>query len=218
MEFFYWDYNIVLPYSPWCYHYTTEFGRLFMLAHYLSANDEMTTDASWMQQKRVYLPFGGWVGTWCHLRRRHFTPLLNATLASAAQDTLWLEFSLTSCSSPWPRPPPRWPSGEPPDLSMSPCHVVIYITPLFSSGSMQQDLMILFILCIIFSYVQYSNIAARVVRRALKPELQGDAAKREAASIKFRKWVDGKPEGNETRLKSHPKISKHWLSNQTAYC
>lgn len=43
--------------------------------------------------------------------------------------------------------------------------------------------------------MQYSNIAARVVRRALKPELQADAAKREVSAIKFKKWINGKPEG-----------------------
>ena len=49
------------------------------------------------------------------------------------------------------------------------------------------------------NYVQYSSIAARVVRRALKPELANDAAKREVISVKFRPWKDGKPEGE-----SHP--------------
>ena len=48
---------------------------------------------------------------------------------------------------------------------------------------------------VICSYIQYSNIAARVVRRALKPDLQADAAKREVSSIKFKKWINGKPEG-----------------------
>ncbi|TRY61519.1 hypothetical protein TCAL_13904 [Tigriopus californicus] len=45
------------------------------------------------------------------------------------------------------------------------------------------------------NYVQYSNIAARVVRQSLKKELKADAEKRENASIKFKKWVNGKPEG-----------------------
>ncbi len=45
------------------------------------------------------------------------------------------------------------------------------------------------------SYVRYSNIAARVVRQSLKPDLQADAAKREVSSLKFKKWVNGKPEG-----------------------
>jgi len=36
-----------------------------------------------------------------------------------------------------------------------------------------------------------------VVRRALKQDLQADAAKREISSVKFKKWVDGKPEGEE---------------------
>ena len=42
--------------------------------------------------------------------------------------------------------------------------------------------------------MQYSNIAARVVRRALKADLQADASKREVTSIKFKKWIDGKPD------------------------
>ena len=43
--------------------------------------------------------------------------------------------------------------------------------------------------------MNYSNIAAKVVRKALKPELQADAAKRELVSIKFVKWENGKPVG-----------------------
>lgn len=43
------------------------------------------------------------------------------------------------------------------------------------------------------SYIQYSNIAARVVRQALKPELRAEATKRGESHIKFTPWVDGKP-------------------------
>ncbi len=50
--------------------------------------------------------------------------------------------------------------------------------------------------------MQYSNIAARVVRRALKTDLQTDAAKREVTSLKFKKWINGKPEGKNDTLKS----------------
>lgn len=42
------------------------------------------------------------------------------------------------------------------------------------------------------TYVHFSNIAARVLRNSLKPELRADAAKRAEAHIKFTKWVDGK--------------------------
>nr|ACO12892.1 ATP synthase subunit epsilon, mitochondrial [Lepeophtheirus salmonis]ADD38499.1 ATP synthase subunit epsilon, mitochondrial [Lepeophtheirus salmonis] len=42
------------------------------------------------------------------------------------------------------------------------------------------------------NYIQYSNVAARVVRKALKPQLQVDARKREVVSIKFTKWESGK--------------------------
>lgn len=43
------------------------------------------------------------------------------------------------------------------------------------------------------SYVNYSNIAARVVRRALKTDLRADAAKRDESHIKFTPWANGKP-------------------------
>ncbi|XP_037046024.1 protein stunted-like isoform X2 [Bradysia coprophila] len=43
------------------------------------------------------------------------------------------------------------------------------------------------------TYINYSNIAARVLRGALKPDLQADAAKRASAHVKFTKWTDGKP-------------------------
>lgn len=43
------------------------------------------------------------------------------------------------------------------------------------------------------SYIQYSNIAARLLRRALKPEFRTEAARREESSIKFTPWKDGKP-------------------------
>uniref|UniRef100_A0A182P6B3 ATP synthase subunit epsilon, mitochondrial n=1 Tax=Anopheles epiroticus TaxID=199890 RepID=A0A182P6B3_9DIPT len=44
------------------------------------------------------------------------------------------------------------------------------------------------------NYVNYSNIAARLVRKALKLELRVDAARREESHIKFTKWKDGKSE------------------------
>ena len=46
-----------------------------------------------------------------------------------------------------------------------------------------------------FSYIQYSAIAARVVRKALKEQLQADAAKRDITGIKFVKWEGGKAVG-----------------------
>ena len=47
-----------------------------------------------------------------------------------------------------------------------------------------------------FSYIQYSNVAAKVVRRCLKGDaLKNDAAKREVTSIKFAKWEGGKQVG-----------------------
>ncbi|KAK6626995.1 hypothetical protein RUM43_003177 [Polyplax serrata] len=47
------------------------------------------------------------------------------------------------------------------------------------------------------NYVQYSNIAARMLRRALKAEKRGDAAKRDESHIKFTQWKDGKPIGED---------------------
>ena len=46
-----------------------------------------------------------------------------------------------------------------------------------------------------FSYVQYSNVAAKVVRRCLKGDAKSEAAKREVVSVKFTKWEGGKPVG-----------------------
>lgn len=47
--------------------------------------------------------------------------------------------------------------------------------------------------CIRFSYINYSNIAARLLRKALKPELRVEAAKRDVSNIKFTPWANGKP-------------------------
>ena len=43
------------------------------------------------------------------------------------------------------------------------------------------------------SYLQYSNICARLLRRALKPELQEEALKVEDTNVKIMQWADGKP-------------------------
>lgn len=50
-----------------------------------------------------------------------------------------------------------------------------------------------FYLNINFRYIQYSNIAARVLRGSLKADLKADAAKRADSHVKFTKWTDGKP-------------------------
>ncbi|XP_062536753.1 protein stunted [Armigeres subalbatus] len=44
------------------------------------------------------------------------------------------------------------------------------------------------------NYINYSNIAARLVRKALKPEQRAQASRRDESHIKFTKWVNGKPE------------------------
>ncbi|XP_025407721.1 protein stunted-like isoform X2 [Sipha flava] len=43
------------------------------------------------------------------------------------------------------------------------------------------------------NYVNYSNIAAKIVRRVLKPELQSNASKRDETHVKFTPWIKGKP-------------------------
>ncbi|XP_014095625.1 protein stunted [Bactrocera oleae] len=43
------------------------------------------------------------------------------------------------------------------------------------------------------TYIQYSNVCARVVRQALKTNLRTDAAKRNETHVKFTPWADGKP-------------------------
>ena len=44
------------------------------------------------------------------------------------------------------------------------------------------------------SYIQYSNIVAKVVRRSLKEEFKVDALKRDESSVRFTNWKEGKPE------------------------
>ncbi|XP_058840315.1 protein stunted-like isoform X1 [Topomyia yanbarensis] len=44
------------------------------------------------------------------------------------------------------------------------------------------------------NYINYSNIAARLVRQALKSEHRAQAARRDDSHIKFTKWINGKPE------------------------
>lgn len=48
-------------------------------------------------------------------------------------------------------------------------------------------------ICCYCSYIQYSNIAARVLREALKTDLRADAAKRNESHVKFTPWANGKP-------------------------
>ncbi|XP_050423078.1 protein stunted-like isoform X1 [Adelges cooleyi] len=43
------------------------------------------------------------------------------------------------------------------------------------------------------NYVNYSNIAAKVVRRVLKSDLQASASKRDESHVKFTPWNKGKP-------------------------
>ncbi|XP_015440335.1 PREDICTED: ATP synthase subunit epsilon, mitochondrial-like isoform X2 [Dufourea novaeangliae] len=43
------------------------------------------------------------------------------------------------------------------------------------------------------NYINYSQIAARLVRQALKPELRTKASKRDEVNVRFTQWKDGKP-------------------------
>lgn len=45
------------------------------------------------------------------------------------------------------------------------------------------------------SYLNYSSICARLVRRCLKPELRVEALKREDSLMKSVKWEGGKQAG-----------------------
>lgn len=52
------------------------------------------------------------------------------------------------------------------------------------------------------SYIQFSSIAARIVRRVLKPEQQSEALKREESIIKVTKWKEGRPVSSKFDWKS----------------
>lgn len=43
------------------------------------------------------------------------------------------------------------------------------------------------------NYINYSQIAARVVRQSLKADLRPEAVKRDEVNVKFTQWKDGKP-------------------------
>ncbi|KAJ4449449.1 hypothetical protein ANN_00848 [Periplaneta americana] len=53
-------------------------------------------------------------------------------------------------------------------------------------------------------YINYSNIAARLLRRALKPEFRAEAVRREESYIRFTPWKDGKAQNAEID------VSKQW--------
>ena len=50
-----------------------------------------------------------------------------------------------------------------------------------------------FVISIIFSYLQYSAICARAVRKCLKPENVTEAMKAPESMLKLTKWQGGKP-------------------------
>ncbi|XP_017778016.1 PREDICTED: ATP synthase subunit epsilon, mitochondrial isoform X2 [Nicrophorus vespilloides] len=47
------------------------------------------------------------------------------------------------------------------------------------------------------NYINYSTIAARLLRQALKPDFKVEAMKREASQIKFTPWIDGKSQSRQ---------------------
>lgn len=50
------------------------------------------------------------------------------------------------------------------------------------------------------SYLQFSSVAASVVRNCLKPELKAAAAKRVESNLKVRSWESGKPSTTTSTL------------------
>lgn len=45
----------------------------------------------------------------------------------------------------------------------------------------------------IFSYINYSNIAAKVLRRSLKPEFRTEAMRRDESHVRITPWANGRP-------------------------
>ncbi|XP_014365610.1 protein stunted isoform X2 [Papilio machaon] len=43
------------------------------------------------------------------------------------------------------------------------------------------------------SYINYSNIAAKVLRRSLKPEFRSEALKRDESHVRITPWANGRP-------------------------
>ncbi|XP_011550861.2 protein stunted isoform X2 [Plutella xylostella] len=43
------------------------------------------------------------------------------------------------------------------------------------------------------NYINYSSVAAQILRRSLKPEFRADALKRDASHVRITPWADGKP-------------------------
>ncbi|KAL2722740.1 protein stunted-like isoform X1 [Vespula squamosa] len=48
------------------------------------------------------------------------------------------------------------------------------------------------------NYINYSQIAARLVRQALKSDIRAEAQKRDEVNVKFTQWKDGKPVSKKT--------------------
>ena len=51
-----------------------------------------------------------------------------------------------------------------------------------------------------FNYIKYSNICAKVLRKALKVELRAEAEKRGISIIQFVKWKNGRPLKQKSKL------------------
>ncbi|KAM3962422.1 ATP synthase subunit epsilon stunted isoform 2-T2 [Aphomia sociella] len=43
------------------------------------------------------------------------------------------------------------------------------------------------------NYINYSSIAAKVLRKSLKPEFRADALRRDESHVRITPWTDGKP-------------------------
>ncbi|XP_047506943.1 protein stunted-like isoform X1 [Pieris napi] len=43
------------------------------------------------------------------------------------------------------------------------------------------------------NYINYSNIAANILRRSLKPQLKTEAIRRDESHVRITPWANGKP-------------------------
>nr|XP_039268647.1 protein stunted-like [Styela clava] len=64
------------------------------------------------------------------------------------------------------------------------------------------------------TYIRYSSICARVVRQALKPELQEAAQQRASKSVITKYWQDGKPVGEFKKNIQRIQYSKKYITSQ----
>merc|ERR1712018_1067453 len=71
----------------------------------------------------------------------------------------------------------------------------LHFSSLFSTNPDPTDAKMTFWRQAGLNYIQFSQVAARVVRKSLKPGPKAEADKRGDGMVKMKKWVGGKPEG-----------------------